>query len=761
MAKIGFDVDAYTARLIGRENVSRLESAILELVKNTYDADATCCILYYEAETDTLYIADNGSGMSTDVIKKHWMTIGNSSKKRNYVSKKGRVQTGAKGIGRFALDRIGDNCVMHTKSTTENLEWSVDWSLFKDGTPLTNISADLVDVEYSFDEFVSSAISDDFKKLVKEKFENTGTIFKISPVRDEWNAKLIGKLKNNLATLVPQEISSIFSIYFFEVNTAIDDAQLIMPDSNGVYDYKISFDVKGDKVKLSIIRNEFDFKTSFDTIVEGAGFSEEDKKYFVGTPIEDELSFTTLMSSKKTTITNTIGDFSGMFLFAKIQYQEEDKQKYYYKNDKQVSLPWKGIRIYRDNFRVRPYGDHDTSAYDWLLLANRKAKSPAAPSHQDGKWRVNADQICGTILISRTNITLPDQANREGFVETPEFSILKSFLARIIQKFEEDRQGVFRKLSKYYDATHPVAQFEKEIHDKAQNKGAEQPQDHVADDGNASALSVPAESTHVEAAKAHAVIKHKDAQIQSLENELQLLRALGTIGILTNTYVHEIRGNTNNLGLKIVMAKEALEYDEDIPEALRNISEAIAYQESFGSWFKVTIETVRKDRRTMKNVNLRDLMIELKNSWNDTCKDITIDLDCESVEFRCFTYEIESIINNLIANSTTAFKSTGQKDKRITISISADEEGIVISYRDNGPGLSDKYKTDPDKIMEAMETDKTDLDGEIIGTGMGMWIIGKTVVEYNGNVDLSENVRSENGFYAKITLKGRRISSND
>ena len=83
MAKIGFDVDAYTARLIGRENVSRLESAILELVKNTYDADATCCILYYESETNTLYIADNGSGMSTEVIRKHWMTIGNSSKKKN------------------------------------------------------------------------------------------------------------------------------------------------------------------------------------------------------------------------------------------------------------------------------------------------------------------------------------------------------------------------------------------------------------------------------------------------------------------------------------------------------------------------------------------------------------------------------------------------------------------------------------------------------------------------------------------------------
>ena len=60
MAKIPFNVDAYTARLIGRENVSKLEGAVVELVKNTYDADATYCILYYDEKTDVLYLADNG-----------------------------------------------------------------------------------------------------------------------------------------------------------------------------------------------------------------------------------------------------------------------------------------------------------------------------------------------------------------------------------------------------------------------------------------------------------------------------------------------------------------------------------------------------------------------------------------------------------------------------------------------------------------------------------------------------------------------------
>ena len=84
MSKISFNVDAYTARLIGRENVSKLNGAVIELVKNTYDADASICVLYYEKSTDTLYIADNGCGMSRGVILNHWMTIGRSTKKKQF-----------------------------------------------------------------------------------------------------------------------------------------------------------------------------------------------------------------------------------------------------------------------------------------------------------------------------------------------------------------------------------------------------------------------------------------------------------------------------------------------------------------------------------------------------------------------------------------------------------------------------------------------------------------------------------------------------
>ena len=680
------------------------------------------------------------------------MTIGNSSKKKTYLSKKGRIQTGAKGIGRFALDRIGDRCTMYTKSATETLEWSVDWSNFRDGTPLTNVEADLDTVSYSATEFVIDAVNLDFQRFIQDNFQENCTIFKISPVRDCWNEKQIKKMRGNLSTLIPQEISEIFNIYFFEESTKTGDARLIPEVSDLSCDYKLSFEVAGDKVRVAISRNEFDFKSKREVVIEEAGFTAEDKEYFCGRDIIYELSFQSFMSSRKVTIENTIGDFSGVFLFSKRLQQGVEKEKYFYKSGNQSELPWKGVRIYRDNFRVRPYGDPDSSAYDWLLLSNRKAKSPAAPSHPDGKWRVAADQICGTILISRTNITLPDQANREGFVETPEFSILKNFLLAIIQLFESDRQYVFKKLSAYYEKTHPTQQYESEITQKAAFAEVQKKQD-----GNTLSQRVALEAqTTVEASKAQAVINQRDAQIQSLENENQLLRALATIGIITNTYVHEIRGSTNTLGLKVVMAKEELEYDRNIEGALKYINEAITCQQSFGSWFKVTIESVKKDRRTMKNVNLHDLFEDLKKSWSDTCPDTEISIECDQILFRCFPYEIESIINNLVANSTSAFKSVNQLDRKIHIRVQQQDNIIKILYQDNGPGLSAKYKKNPDLIMDAMETDKTDVDGEVVGTGMGMWIIQKTVTDYKGTIDLSSNIDSEIGFHAAISLKGRR-----
>src|SRR5690242_6589154 len=97
IVEIPFTVSARTARLIGQENFSNAEGAIIELVKNSYDADAIASLIIVNPLADTLYIFDNGEGMTEDIIRKHWMTIGTDDKQTNIKSKKERVKTGAKG----------------------------------------------------------------------------------------------------------------------------------------------------------------------------------------------------------------------------------------------------------------------------------------------------------------------------------------------------------------------------------------------------------------------------------------------------------------------------------------------------------------------------------------------------------------------------------------------------------------------------------------------------------------------------------------
>ena len=119
----------------------------------------------------------------------------------------------------------------------------------------------------------------------------------------------------------------------------------------------------------------------------------------------------------------------------------------------------------------------------------------------------------------------------------------------------------------------------------------------------------------IEASKAQKVIEDKEATIQNLEDENRLLRVLATTGIAINSYIHEFKEQTHKLNMKIVMAKEALEYDKDDDEALKQIRLADQIRGPFTSWFRITIESVRRDKRTLKNINLKAFISQLCDSW--------------------------------------------------------------------------------------------------------------------------------------------------
>lgn len=761
MAKVPFNVDAYTARLIGRENVSRLEGAVVELVKNTYDADATCCIVYYDEKKDILYLADNGCGMTETVVLDHWMTIGRSSKKSSFISPKGRIQTGEKGIGRFALDRIADKCQMLTGTGESNnkLLWTVNWNSFAPGKNITEIGAELNETTLDFTEFVHDCTNNYVVKLIKDKWKQNGTIFKLTDLRDDWNDELLQNLRENLASLIPYELSSIYKIYCFGNRNTEEDAEVFSDLETFSYDYKIEFSVADNQeVSIKLWRNEYDFGTQEDNILQETGLKEE-KEYFHDKPIESKYSFEKIVPKAGDEVKKALGVFRGVLYFAKKTQTKKDKERFYQKDITgriDVRDSFGGIKLYRDNFRVRPYGDPKSSAYDWLQLARRKSGSPAGVGSK-GVWRVNADQMLGSVFISRINVALPDQSNREGIVETPEFRLLQEFLRDILEILEKDRQYVFRKLAEFYDKEHPVRTIQADINRKAEQQKKSDVGTQLKNNGKEQEKK-QSEKELVSAVDAKIVIDAKEEQIEELENEIKMLRVLATTGIVTNTYIHEFKTLSHRLNLKIAMAKEAIEKDQDMKAACKYINQANEIREGFNSWFQVTIDSVKKDRRRRQKTDITKIVLGAIDSWNKTLKVKHIEIIYKGnlkkeIYLKCFPYEIDTVISNLIANSTASFDKVKMKEQKIYIDVKEEDEYIRIDYHDTGAGLDPIYKKNPKKTLEVFETDKRNSSGEKIGTGMGLWIVNNTVEDYGGKVDLSKNITEETGYYITLFFK--------
>ena len=340
---------------------------------------------------------------------------------------------------------------------------------------------------------------------------------------------------------------------------------------------------------------------------------------------------------------------------------------------------------------------------------------------------------------------MPDQANREGIVETLAFDVVKEIIIAVIDKFENDRQSVGRKLDSLYEKEHPIEKVEKEIKrisDTITNN--EEEKDKVED--------------NIRATLAQKVIENKDEKIKDLEDENRMLRNLATTGIVANQYIHETRQCVDDIGLNVTTTEDVLEENKDIARALTILEETEHNVNTLNSWFKVTISSIRRDKRNMKYTDIKSLINYQIDMWREALDNqninINLKIEDELKEIKCFPYEIESIFSNLISNSVEALRknNVNDRDKTINIKVQNTDEGVRIKYKDNGEGLAEGYKENPEKILEAFETNRRNSMGEKIGTGMGMWIIRNIVNDYNGVINLDENKNIKEGFSIDIVL---------
>lgn len=422
---------------------------------------------------------------------------------------------------------------------------------------------------------------------------------------------------------------------------------------------------------------------------------------------------------------------------------------------------------------MRPYGEYGDNDFDWLELSARRNRSPAGLGKENGNWRVGSEQILGTVSISRKNTNLEDAANRNGIQEGIGFSQLKRILLFVISEFERDRQFVGRKLARYADKKDQLAAELEKMRQlaearkvwEAEQASGKQPEKTEKVENQPTKSNLPPSANPEDVMNLVEGMEQKQAEeLEELRNENKMLQTLATTGIITNMFMHEIRTSTNNIGIELNAAYEAMEYDHDVEYALQNILRAIRVKKNFASWFGITIESIKKDKRRRKRHNIQAMLSQYMNTWRDILDKSATSLiyECDpDIELWCFEFDIENIISNLIANSLASFDREMDRklEKReIQLNIFRFGGGLSMEYQDSGWGLIPKYKKRPELILEPFESGHHfDGEDEDDGTGMGMWIVNRTISEYNGNIDLSKNREAETGFFATIILGGQNV----
>jgi Histidine kinase-, DNA gyrase B-, and HSP90-like ATPase len=654
--EIAFNISARAAKLIGQENFANAEGAVIELVKNGYDADATACIIVFREIDSSLYIIDDGEGMTEKVITDYWMTIGTDHKNNNSATGgKSRIKTGAKGIGRFALDRLGVNCELVTNTEkTSPIEWKVSWTQFDGaGMNLSDVKATLEEQNgHDLRKYVTQVL--DFVELPADFFEkhftkNTGTAIKISSLRDQWDEGSVTQLFQNIEQLVPPLEVNTFGIYLYserypDMFGPVDPAPFVD------FDYKLTANVGEDhKATIKICRKELDIK-----VLQSRGFFADNKlaggnfslAAFQKEEFEIQTSLEELLPGFKEVDRegqlDKIGAFDFTFYFLKrggAAEKDEDDRTYPYRDvnysvRSQLLSRYGGIKIFRDNFRIRPYGEVKSTAFDWLDLGVRATRNPTITRLG---YSVRPNQVYGIVNVSRiSNAAFQDKSNREGLQENDTFSLFKEVLVAIINKFETDRSQIMLAVKTHHEATNPEAiakanaseeikrykrekaakakaAREQEARDKANGKaGATDNSDTKSSNQNTSQQEQIDDADKVIDQSEQAINALKQ-EIDELRQEQKLYRVLASTGLTVSSFAHELKNLSGILiprsgYLKTVLEEfikpEMLQSTPDYKNPYVMLNDIRADDERVSQWLDFSLSSLRKDKRKRSKIDL-------------------------------------------------------------------------------------------------------------------------------------------------------------
>lgn len=700
---VRFSIDGGLIDRLGNELVARQETAVSELVKNCYDADATNVTLTFR-NTDKiggeLLIEDNGTGMTEQQLREGFMRISSSEKIKNPVSAVyHRKRAGKKGIGRFSVQRLGRKLIIQTftKSADTGFELCIDWDAYAENIELG---------------FVANTI-----KLIP-KHDFTGTRLLIRDLRDRWSEAAITRIYQ----------------YVNDVIQSNDIPEIERKKSSVDTGMEVSFYLNNESIHKEIHDKKLSYYPLALATIEGGVNSDSHGYYHVYSDkiklnYSDDIGYDT--EDKKSEFRNIKNIKFKAYYFI---YQKDLIPHGQMTSIKKYSLKNSGVKLYRNGFRVLPYGERGD---DWLSLDASTKRRSILPTHAN-------QNFFGFVEISDESGNFEETSSREGLLNNEAFVELQNFVYRALvnavvkiaevrnvkivsgQKQKED--GTWEDINiRIKNIVFTLSELDKELSTDGNTVEARRKRQKVID-------NLKKEVDEVDKLQ-------KKAQKKQIK-DTAMLRVLGSVGLTVGQFIHEVKNHFISINKEVDLLNNVSDFQEIhqhtaiLASNFRDINTYVSYFD------KVISDNVVRELRPL---DLRSEIGRFVKSMEEDLKRVGIDM-IEPIMHGYFLYtipmhpsELSSVLFNFYTNSRKAIKRANSNGK-IMIECGTSDDIVYLEFSDNGDGIPKEIE---DRIFDefftttsARSLDNIDSTNEITGTGLGLSIVRDIVKSYKGTVKI-------------------------
>ena len=734
-----FSVDSHLVGELGERLVAQDHVALSELVKNSYDAEATeVSIDLRDAASDEedgeIVIRDNGHGMTFQQVNDFWMRVATPNKLDSPVTKKfGRQKTGNKGIGRFACQRLAEELQLTTTGRVpgskdsragsfEETTLTIKWSEFERGKDLTQIPC-----AYSVKPMDAAS---------------TGFQLKLTKLRDIWTQRDVDVLRRQLLML-----------------TVVrgEERPGFRPDPG---------------FKIVLVTPEFAVKA----LPLAEQFMDGGWGRLTGSIDRNGIGGVRLEAKELEPAHYKLPREFPLLRGISLDIAIVPRVKGYYRDPKILTLgavdevldEWSGVKVYLDGFRVYPYGDKGD---DWLGVDRDVAQSRTPPPRDlkelaTGLLGVesnramlhhpkNQNLVGGVHLTTRADFPFIVKSNREGFVENEAASSLVDF-CRLALDWATlyYAQFVFLQLQKGVERS--ATELAGKLGVRAPVNFREDPVRGTISALNDSISVLRQNSTATQFKEVKDTlgdgVRILDGYVDQYRHELSSLRVTASSGSILLAFSHEVREVVAQLGS---IAGQVEDLSPLLPRAERTDFVKFAQTlratqhrlENQLEFFGVITKQAGQSKR--ERLNLAEICKDVVDRFRGLLREAP-PIDYAGVPGAITTSpmyrgELTSVMLNLLTNATKAVLSVERKNKGIKLQARKLEKWIEIDVLDDGVGVPDSYlsnlptvfTSDPeDKIYQklAKRVGRSDLLLLGEGSGLGLTIVRSILSNYNGNL---------------------------